>query len=51
MSAYNFEELMSHYGHEIAVVYYGKSEKDAQNVAIECSKCGEVLLDFDREDE
>ncbi len=43
MSAYNFETLRVHLGHEIEVALYGD-----QNVAIECLTCNEVLIDFEK---
>ena len=46
MSANSFKELKRHIGHKIVCVTYGKP---AQNVAVECETCNEVLLDFDRE--
>ena len=42
------DDLFPHVGHKIACVYYGKSKKEAYNVAIECETCGQVLLDIDR---
>ena len=48
MSADNFNELVSHFGHSIVVVTYGQDSP--VNVAIECEDCFEVLLDYDRED-
>lgn len=47
MSATTFSELKEHVGHNTAVVVYG----DNQNVAIECEDCGEVLIDFDNDDQ
>lgn len=47
MSATCFDDLMRHYGHKIEVAYYG-SDDEPLNVAIECTECHEVLLDFDR---
>jgi len=46
MSVNNFKELYGHIGHKIEVVTYGNP---AQNVAIECINCNEVLIDFDKE--
>lgn len=46
MSAFDFEDLKRHVGHKIVCVTYGP-KKNPANVAIECEKCGEVLLDFD----
>jgi len=40
----NYDELNSHFGHNVSVVKYGDV-----NVAIECFQCHEVLLDFDKE--
>lgn len=49
MSAFNYEELKRHVGHKIVCVAYGDPEEPA-NVAIECEDCGEVLLDYDRDE-
>lgn len=49
MSVINFKELKRHIGHDIECVYYGESKEEAQNVAIECNDCNEVLMDFDNE--
>jgi len=46
MAAHDFEDLKKHIGHRIECVYYGDPEHPA-NVAIECTDCNEVLLDFD----
>lgn len=51
MSAYNYEELLRHLGHNVVVVAYGSLEKDWKNVAIECEDCCEVLLDYDKEED
>jgi len=45
MGVYNFKSLSSHVGHKIEVVYYGFPPV---NVAIECHTCGEVLVDYDK---
>ena len=47
MSAFNFEELKRHIGHDIECVVYGGNA----NVAIECVTCSEVLLSYDRDEE
>jgi len=49
MAVSSFEELRAHIGHEIVCVRYG-DEEDADNVAVECETCGEVLFDFDAPD-
>ena len=46
MSVANFNDLMQHVGHDIVVVHYG-----GVNVATECETCGEVLQDFNRDEE
>ena len=48
MAAHTFKDLSQHVGHDIVCVTYGDP---AENVAIECETCNEVLLDFDKEDE
>jgi len=40
-----YKDLLAHKGHKIECVTYG----NADNVALECVTCGEVLLDFDPE--
>lgn len=47
MGVSNFHELYEHAGHQVEVVTYGKHGKTV-NVAIECTDCNAVLLDFDR---
>ena len=47
MSAYNFNSLAAHVGHDIRCICYGK-ESDPLNVALECWDCNEVLLDYDK---
>lgn len=47
MSAFDYRELARHVGHKIVCVSYA----DGENVAIECQKCNEVLLDYEREEE
>ena len=44
MSISSFEEIVSHVGHNVIVVGYGR-EGDGQyeSVAIECETCGRVL--------
>jgi hypothetical protein len=44
MSVNNYNDLLTHFGHDIECVVYG----DNDNVAIECITCGEVLMDYDR---
>jgi hypothetical protein len=50
MGSHSFDDLLRHYGHKVEVVVYGKDGNigGAENVAIECEHCNEVLLDFDR---
>ena len=42
MAVADYDDLVRHWGHETEVVKYG-----AENVAIECVDCSEVLVDFD----
>ena len=49
MSCDNYNELKSHLGHNVKIVWYG-DKKDPANVAIECHTCHVVLLDFDKEE-
>jgi hypothetical protein len=52
MAAHNFTDLIQHEGHNVVVVTYGdhRISEIPLNVAVECEDCGEVILDFDRED-
>jgi len=47
MSAHCYTDLIRHCGHKIEIVTYG-SKNNPINVAIECTECNEVLMDFDR---
>jgi len=47
MSAFDYASLKTHVGHKIECVTYG-NPKTADNVAVECVTCHEVLLDYDR---
>jgi hypothetical protein len=49
MSAYNFDSLLEHQGHEIVINTYENEQQEVINVAIECLDCNTVLLDYDRE--
>ena len=42
-----YAELMEHRSHHVEIVTYG----DGEGVALECTTCGCVLLDFDRGEE
>ena len=46
MSANSYQELMQHVGHDIEAITYG----NFGNVAIECTTCYEVLIDYDKEE-
>lgn len=48
MAVSNFSELVAHKGHDVTVITYGKDDDNVWNVAIECEKCGTVLLDYDK---
>lgn len=50
MAANNFNDLIAHAGHAIAIMQYGDGE-ETLNVAIECLDCNEVLLDYDIEEQ
>lgn len=50
MSAFNYNELKRHIGHDIVCVSYG-DPNDPVNVAVECETCNEVLLDYDKEED
>lgn len=42
-----FERLLHHVGHKIAMVAYGKGEP--VNISVECETCNEVIIDFEPE--
>lgn len=44
MAVQNYNELYAHAGHAVQVYTYYD-----ENVAIECTECFEVLLDFDND--
>jgi hypothetical protein len=57
MSAFDFKSLYAHYGHHVKINIYGDfseggdiPDNRVENVAIECTCCNEVLLDFDNPD-
>lgn len=47
MSVINFEQLKEHVGHKLEIAVYGNPQV---NATIECLRCNEVLLSFDKED-
>ena len=47
MSAFNFNELRAHIGHDINVVCFGVEGEEPHNVAVECATCNEILFDYD----
>ena len=56
MGVHSGAELLTHVGHDLACVTYGDDLNEpgergrgvrAVRVAVECERCGEVLLDFD----
>lgn len=54
----SYDGLKAHAGHDVKIASYYDSyeeehveEKDPVNVALECIDCGEVVLDFDRDEE
>ena len=49
MSASEFEELCWHVGHDVEVVSCGRNGT-IQNVSVECSDCGMVLMSFENPD-
>jgi hypothetical protein len=46
MTISNFKEAKKHLGHKIEIVMYGD-----ENISIECMKCNEVLIEFEKETE
>jgi len=42
-----FEKLISHCGHVIEAVTYGRDGVFPDSAAIECITCGEVIIDAD----
>lgn len=51
MGAQTYADLIRHEDHKIVVTTYGLDGHEPVNVAVECEDCGEVLLDFDREED
>lgn len=55
MTAMDFDDLVRHVGHDVSVVTYGRTGykvdeiRSADNVAVECETCGEILLDYESE--
>jgi hypothetical protein len=47
MGAHSYSDLRNHVGHKIECVTYG-DPNDPENVAVECTTCNEVLMDFDK---
>ena len=51
MALESYQDLAKHYGHTVAIAMYGvctdTMSQGAENVALECLDCSEVLLDFD----
>ena len=47
MSAQCYIDLIRHHGHNIEIATYGPKDEPL-NVAVECTDCNEVLMDFDR---
>jgi hypothetical protein len=45
----NFDDLDIHWGHDVEVTRYVDENGITQNVAIECTECYEVLINYDRE--
>jgi hypothetical protein len=50
MAASNFDDLIAHVGHPLKCVTLGPPE-GANSVAIECEKCHDVVVSFDRDDD
>jgi len=49
MSVNSFNDLKSHVGHDIECVTYG-DEDDPANIALECTTCCVVLVDYNNPD-
>lgn len=53
----SYEGLLAHVGHDVKIVEYRHPNdpayfpEDPVNVALKCIDCGEVVLDFDRDEE
>lgn len=47
MGVHSGADLLKHVGHDLACVTYVDGLMSPANVAVECERCGEVLLDFD----
>ena len=50
MSVQNFDDLNTHWGHDVEVTRYVDEDGNARNVAVECTECYEVLFDFEKEE-
>jgi len=50
MSVQTLTELDTHFGHDVEVTRYVNEANEVVNVAIECTECYEVLVDYDREE-
>ena len=50
MSVQTLTELNEHFGHDVEVTRYVNKDNEVMNVAIECTECYEVLVDYDREE-
>lgn len=51
MGANSFEDLLRHVGHKIeCAIYANQLTGEVHNVAVECSTCNEVLLDYEAPD-
>lgn len=50
MSVQTLTELDTHFGHDISITRYVNKDSEVVNVAIECTECYEVLVDYDREE-
>lgn len=46
MGAHSFRDLTTHVGHRVVCVSYA-----GENTALECQTCGEVLIDYNRDDD
>lgn len=47
MAIHDFKSLMTHFGHKLEVVTYGKP--DPETVAIECRDCEEIVASYEED--
>ena len=53
MSVASFQDIMDHVGHDVVATFYGLEGKreNAENATIECETCGEILVQYDKDED